>query len=235
MAILKILLLFLLNSMTTSIKNKIINIKNNKNNLRSLNMIQSIPVDNNIPIIIPELNKNNNPNNIQNIHIPIINRDLNNSIHIITDTSIRINTTKKDPMCTPECCVGCEVQFQKVIMQKNCIINVCKCQIIEINSEKINETVSTNKNKTITEGNTFLLLMDNKKLFNNTENSISYTYYLFILFAFVIYEIYIIYRLNFKGFEINNNSESLKKDKEERIRDYMELVYGDEELIECFI
>ena len=232
MAILKIFLLFLLIEMTFSAKNKINNIKNNKINLRSLNMIQNIPVDNNIPIIIQDVN-NNNPNHINNpipFQIPMFPNLNNNSIHIITNTSIKINSTKKDPMCTHECCAGCKVQFQKLILQKNCIINICKCKIIENNIENKNETIGQIKKE-----ESLLLLMDTNNIFNNSENSSSYSYYLFVLFIFVIYEIYIIYRLNHKGMQLSSDIEPIKKDKEARIKDYMDLLYDDDELIECFI
>ena len=238
MVALRIILLFLFNQIVLSLKNKLDNNNKKEVNLRSLNLIQNIPVENNIPII-QDFNKNNiiksDPKNIQNnqnpLHIPIIIPRLNKPMHIITNTSIKINMTNKDPMCTPECIAGCEVQFQKVIMEKNCIINVCKCQIIEINSEKIN---MTNGNTKIKEEKISLSLMDNKIKMNSIEDNFPYTFYFFILLIFVIYEIYIIYRLNYKGFVLNNE-EVPKKNKEDRIKDYMDLLYDDEELIECLI
>ena len=148
MVILKIFVFFLFNNLAFCIKNKINKFKDNKINLRFLNTnpIQNIPVDSNIPIIVQDIYKNDNISNHNTnnrpipIHIPIILPDINNQIKIITNTSIKINNTNKDPMCTPECCAGCEVQFQELTLQKNCITNICKCQIIEINRQKINET-----------------------------------------------------------------------------------------------
>lgn len=236
MVILNIFLLLLLNNLIFCIKNKINKYKDNKINLRILNVnpIQNIPVDNNIPIIVQDINENENiSNHINNIpipiRIPIIIPDINNQIKIITNTSIKINNTKKDPMCTPECCAGCEVQFQKLALQKNCITNICKCQIIEINKEKINETIKNIKEDKL------ISLMKYEDGFNNREeNNFSYSYYLFIIIIFVIYEIYVIYKMNDKG-NLFINKNSLKKDKEKRIKDYMDLLYGDEELIECLI
>lgn len=141
-----------------------------------------------------------------------------------------------DPMCTVECCMGCRVQFQKLILQKNCITNICKCQIIE--NENINVTMEEINNSNITEDKTFLMLMDNKNKFNNTENiegSISYIYYFLVILIFIIYEIYILKRLSYKGRLFNCNDDSYKKDKENRLKDYMDLIYEDEELIECLI
>ena len=237
MASLRIILFFILNRIIVSLKNNRDNSDKNNINLRFLNLIPNIPVENNIPII-QDINKNNiniDPTKIQNnqnpLYIPIIIPHLNNPIHIITNTSIKINMTNKDPMCTTECIAGCEVQFQKVLMQKNCITNICKCQIIEINSEKINITNGNNK---IKEEKIDLSLMDYKNKMNSIEDSFPHTFYLFILLVFAIYEIFILYKLIYKGFVLNNE-DIIKKDKEKRIKDYMDLLYDDEELIECLI
>ena len=40
--------------------------------------------------------------------------------------------------------------------------------------------------------------------------------------------------INYKGKEFNDNN-TFQNDKESRIRDYMDLLYDDEELIECLI
>ena len=141
-----------------------------------------------------------------------------------------------DPMCTVECCMGCRVQFQNLILQKNCITTICKCQIIE--TENVNITMEEINNNNLTEDNTFLLLMDNKNKYYNTKNidgSISYVYYFLVIFIFIIYEIYILQKLSYKGTIFNYNGDSLKKDKENRLKDYMDLIYEDEELIECLI
>ena len=238
MVTLKIFLLFVLNKFVFSLKNKMnnkYNIIQNKENLRSLQLIQNIPVDNNIPIIVQDINRDNkNPNIIENnpipIHIPMI-TDLNKPLNIITNTSIKINNTNKDPMCTPECLAGCEVQFQKLVLQKNCIINICKCQIIEINSEIVNETFVNNN---IKEEKILMSIFNNNDKFKNISDEFPYTYYFFILFFFVIYEIYIVYKLSNKGFVFNNEF-VINKDKEKRIKDYLDLLYEDEELIECLI
>ena len=237
MVSLRIILLLSFNRIIFASKNKLDNINKNNLNLRFLNIIPNIPVENNIPII-QDINKNNinsAPKMIENnqnpLHIPIIIPQLNSQMNIITNTSIKINMTNKDPMCTTECIAGCEVQFQKVLMQKNCIINVCKCQIIEINSEKINITNGDNK---IEEEKIVLSLMDYKNKMISIEDTFPYIFYFYILLIFVIYEIYILYKLNYKEFAFNNE-DILKKDKENRIKDYMDLLYDDEDLIECLI
>ena len=220
-------------------------------NLESIRIIQNTPVENNIPLIIQDLDKNNNINqNIINknpFSIPIIlpNNQNNNNI-VITDTLIKINTTNKNPMCTKECCMGCEVQFPKLISQKNCIINICKCQIISISHIK-NDT-NTGLNHKINEVNTeiddIILIgsMNNNNInLNNNENNYSYLYYWFIMCIFVFYEGYILYNFNIKNnkfiVEINNNNQNTLKEKnnKQKINDYMELLYGEEELIECLI
>ncbi len=238
-----IFILFLLNTISFSFKNKFLNLTKHTTNLRLLNIINNVPVDNNIPIIIHDpnpININNNDNSNTNIINP--NPNLipaivpNSKIKIITNTSIKINTTNMDPMCTVECCMGCRVQFQNLILQKNCITTICKCQIIE--TENVNITMEEINNNNLTEDNTFLLLMDNKNKYNNTKNidgSISYIYYFLVIFIFIIYEIYILQKLSYKGTIFNYNDDSLKKDKENRLKDYMDLIYEDEELIECLI
>ena len=242
--VLKIFLLFILFELIFSLKSNIFN-NNVKNRMkfRFLNFIQNTPVENNIPIIVQDINNNDNPKHKANInlnpipiHIPIIS-DGNNKVKIITNTSIKINTTKMDPMCTPECCMGCRVQFQKLIMQKNCITNVCKCQIIEINSEKINENIEINDDIKVEK---IIFLLNNKKDkkidMENIENDSSHSYYLIILFIFVIYELSIIYKFISKRKENDDdNTKSFKREKEKRLKDYIDLVNDDEELIECLI
>ena len=81
-------------------------------------------------------------------------------------------------------------------------------------------------------------IMDNDKL--NYENNSPYFFYWFLTLVFICYESYIIYNLNIKDnkFIINNNNNGnlvMEKNKEKKINDYMELLYGDEELIECLI
>ena len=49
----------------------------------------------------------------------------------MTNGTITVNTTNMDPQCNIECYTGCRILFPEFIEQKYCIINVCKCQIIE--------------------------------------------------------------------------------------------------------
>ena len=238
-----IFLLFILNKICFSFKNKFhYDEKQEKNSLRSLNMINNIPVEGNIPLIIQEpiYNKDINPH--PNF-IPALIPD--NTIRIITNTTIRINTTNMDPMCTLECCMGCRIQFQKLALQKNCISKICKCRIIETETEKINETIEVNDNNDKNKNNkntTQLLLMkdDDKTVKYNNDiedihNSLSYNYYIFVVFIFILYEIYIVYRLYYKGKDFYLNADKNKKDKETRINEYMDLINEDYELIECLI
>jgi hypothetical protein len=247
MKALMIFLLFIINEKCFSFKNKLHNYEKQGNIIRSLHMINNIPVENNIPIIIQEpintnINTENNKINPNPNFIPVIIPD--SRIRIITNTTIKINTTNMDPMCTTECIMGCRIQFQKLALQKNCISKICKCQIIE--TENINETIEVghiNNNKNETQ----LLLMkdNNKKKFkynNDIEDidnslSLSYNYYLYVLLIFIIYEIYIFYRMFYKGKDIyfNDDVDVIKKDKESRINEYMDLIHDDYELIECLI
>lgn len=236
MFVLKLIFLFNLSKIILSLNNTL-----NNNYPNSLPIIQNTPVENNIPLIIQEINKNNLINNKNPIILPNIQKQK----EIITSTDIKINTSNMDPMCTKECCMGCQVQFNKLTSQKNCIINICKCQIISINNIEINNTNNNTSNNLFEKEKVIILIgsmnniMDNDKI--NIENNSPYFFYWFLMFVFICYESYILYNLNIKDNKFiiirNNNNENLdlEKDKEKRINDYMELLYGDEELIECLI
>ena len=232
MFILKLIFLFNLSNAILSL-----NVTLNNNYQNPLSIIQNTPVENNIPLIIQEIDKNKLINKN-----PIILPNIQKQKEIITNTEIKINNTNKDPMCTKECCMGCQIQFNKLPSQKNCIMNICKCQIISINNIQINNTNTNTTNNLFEKEKVIILLgsmnniMDNDKL--NYENNSPYFFYWFLTLVFICYESYIIYNLNIKDnkFIISNNNNGnlvMEKNKEKRINDYMELLYGDEELIEC--
>lgn len=52
------------------------------------------------------------------------------SLTVSSNHTFAINTTNMNLECTPECYLNCQVQFPDMIMEKYCIINVCKCEII---------------------------------------------------------------------------------------------------------
>ena len=147
MLVLKFIFLFHFFKTIFSLNNTLLNNKIQN----SMNIIQNTPVENNIPLIIHEIDKHNYLNqNILNknpFNIPLLLPNNENENVIITNTTIKINTTKKDPMCTKECCMGCQVQFPKLISQKNCIINICKCQKISINNLEIYNNTNTTNNE----------------------------------------------------------------------------------------
>ena len=215
--------------------------KKNKEYLYSLNLIQNIPVENNVPIIVQNTDNDNieTPESINSNPIPIISPEGVEKIKIITNTSIKINTTKMDKMCTPECCMGCRVQFKKLNLQKNCITTICKCQIIE---ENLNETIEID-NKVKNDKTNLLLMSNNKndkiKISEIEDNNFPLLYYSTILFIFLIYEIFILYELKNKenefGFDSDADKNSLKKEKEKRLNKYLDLVNDDEELTEFLI
>ena len=239
LVIMKFTYIFLFN-----LSKAIFSLNNNTFNINYQNLlpiIQNTPVENNIPLIIQEIDKNRFINNK-----PIIVPTTQNQKELITNTEIKINTTAKDPMCTKECCMGCQVQFNKLISQKNCIINICKCQIISINNININNNTNTSdisnnqleKEKIIILIGSMNNMIDNENL--NFEKNSSYFFYWFLMFVFICYESYIIYNLNIKDNKFLTRENSIEilvneNDKEKRINNYMELLYGDEELIECLI
>ena len=239
LVIMKFIYIFLFN-----LSKAIFSLNNNTFNINYQNLlpiIQNTPVENNIPLIIQEIDKNRFINNK-----PIIVPTTQNQKELITNTEIKINTTAKDPMCTKECCMGCQVQFNKLISQKNCIINICKCQIISINNIDINNNTNTpnipynqlEKEKIIILIGSMNNMIDNENL--NFEKNSLYFFYWFLMFLLICYESYIIYNLNIKDnkFLTRENSNEIlvnENEKERRINNYMELLYGDEELIECLI
>ena len=64
---------------------------------------------------------------------------MENTISIMTNNSITVNTSNINPQCTLECYTGCRILFPEYIEQKFCVTNFCKCKIIE---------AKTNLNKT---------------------------------------------------------------------------------------
>ena len=96
-------------------------------------------------------------------------------------------------------------QFEKLNLQKNCIITICKCQIIE---ENLNETRKI-ENKIKYDKTNLLLMSNNKndkiKFSEIKDNNFPLLYYSIILFLFLIYEIYILY-----GFKIKKMSLDLE-------------------------
>ena len=52
-------------------------------------------------------------------------------ISVTSNHTFHINTTNMNKKCTPECYINCQVQFLDLIQEKFCIINVCKCDIID--------------------------------------------------------------------------------------------------------
>ena len=131
-----------------------------------------------------------------------------NTPEIMTNGSITVNTTNMSPDCNLECYTGCRVLFPEFIEQKYCIINVCKCQIIE-KSETVPENINNNINNTTNNSSMKImnsnmdinkysavayLSLDNKNLnfeFKNEKNNFYWIFYLMILIFSLGYEYYI--------------------------------------------
>ena len=245
MLVLKLAFLFnLYQSIFCLNNNNTLDHKNN-NHLNVIQIVQNTPVESNIPLIIQEMDRtyitqklaNTNPNINHNLIPKEVNTGIQNNY-----ISIKINTTNMDPMCTTECCMGCQIQFDKFLSQKNCIINICKCHIIEIKHEEMNNQKNNPIDKEqIKESGFMLFNMVNNDLNINDINDINDTnyYFLLLLVVLVLYESYILYNLNLKNnkfnVSVNTSDLAIEKDKENRINDYMELFYDDEELIENLI
>ena len=130
-----------------------------------------------------------------------------NSISIImTNGTITVNTTNMDPQCNVECYTGCRILFPEFIEQKYCIINVCKCRIIEkevklpennnnyTNNSKAMDVMTSEIHKYSTTA--FIGIDKNNKNLNeylkNETNNFYWIFYFIIFFASFGYE-YLIY------------------------------------------
>ena len=130
-----------------------------------------------------------------------------NSISIImTNGTITVNTTNMDPQCNVECYTGCRILFPEFIEQKYCIINVCKCRIIEkevklpennnnyTNNSKAMDVMTSEIHKYSTTA--FIGIDKNNKnlneYFKNETNNFYWIFYFIIFFASFGYE-YLIY------------------------------------------
>ena len=75
---------------------------------------------------------------------------MENTISIMTNNSITVNTSNISPQCTLECYTGCRILFPEYIEQKFCVTNFCKCKIIEkvanLSDDNINDNSSTVEN-----------------------------------------------------------------------------------------
>ena len=178
-----------------------------------LTFIYSIYTQNNFPtwpmtghdsISIHRTNEIGNTNNSQTS----ITTQQNNPPEIMTNGSITVNTTNMSPDCNLECYTGCRVLFPEFIEQKYCIINVCKCQIIE-KAETAPENINNNINNTTNNSSMKImnsnmdinkyssvayLSLDNKNLnfeFKNEKNNFYWIFYLMILIFSLGYEYYI--------------------------------------------
>ena len=143
---------------------------------------------------------------VGNENNPIANQQ--NSISIImTNGTITVNTTNMDPQCNIECYTGCRVLFPEFIEQKYCIINMCKCQIIEKEvqlPENINNyTNNSNSIEVITSeihkySTTAFIGIDKNNInenlnekFKNDKNNFYWLFYLLIFGASFGYEYFI--------------------------------------------
>ena len=87
--------------------------------------------------IIPVFGTENNISEIPKTH-------MENTIKIMTNNSLSVNTSDIDAKCTLECYTGCRILFPEYIEQKFCISNFCRCQIIEKNLSESNNNIINN-------------------------------------------------------------------------------------------
>ena len=110
------------------------------------------------------------------------------SIIVSNNYSFQINTTNMDEKCSPECYLNCQTQFIDVIKEKYCIINVCKCDIV-------NEKSSSGHYKGKKKKNTFFgffLQKDYDNNLNYNKNDILIEGWVYVLFViFILYEYFV--------------------------------------------
>ena len=144
-------------------------------------------------------NNRSNPSNFSNIHP-------NSNSTIMTNGTIIVNTTDMKRQCNLECYTGCRVLFPEFIEQKYCIINVCKCRIIEkaeippsqnyipnyeLNKNSSSRIITSDVHKYSTTA--FIGVDKNKsKLSENFKNgkNNSYWYWLFYVLLFLVSVLY---------------------------------------------
>ena len=163
---------------------------------------------------------------------------MENTISIMTNNSITVNTSNISPQCTLECYTGCRILFPEYIEQKFCVTNFCKCKIIEAktNLNKTNlgrnniysnssmvESIHSNINKY---GVTQYLDISKKFIEKKTENHFYLLLY-FIIFCFAFgYEFLIvkyIERVNEFSFKNWLNKKFDIKFKKYRVKTELEL------------
>ena len=128
---------------------------------------------------------------------------------IMTNGTIIVNTTNINPKCNLECYTGCRVLFPEYIEQKYCIINICKCQIIEkeINIEgNINNNITQSPsnqimNSEIHKYSTTAFVKHNylSDLFKNEKNNFYWIFYLLIFVVSFGYEFFIYHYISEKN------------------------------------
>ena len=141
-------------------------------------------------------------------------------ISVTSNHTFHINTTNMNKKCTPECYINCQVQFLDLIQEKFCIINVCKCDIID-------EKTSISNYKGKKKGKSYFgFFLQND--FENNNNSVIYNKYgiifenwVYILFIFFLIYEYVVY--NYFTFESTKNNKEIYKEME-NINLYQKLI-----------
>ena len=196
-----------------------------------------------------------NPHAVNISQIP--RTDMENTISIMTNNSISINTSNINPQCTIECYTGCRVLFPEYIEQKYCVANICKCQVIERTSKFNNIDNSNNlyKNSSSVEivnseihkyGATQYLNINNYFNRNGNDKNKKENYF-YLLFYFVIFTIafgyeFIVFKYieNINEFNLMNwimekTDNEFKKYRITKENENNEINYNDNELKRCLI
>ena len=174
--------------------------------------------------------------------------DMENTLSIMTNNSLAVNTSNVDPKCTLECYTGCRILFPEYIEQKFCISNLCKCKIIEKNTNisynNINDNSSSvgiihsDLNKF---GVTQYLDISKKFIMKQNKNNYYFLFYVIIIVPYFGYEFIVLKYIEEKTeFSIKEwlTQKSEKNYKKYRItneNEYNNIINNDNELRRCLI
>ena len=144
----------------------------------------------NVFTIVNTQTTNDNPNTNTSPHVTVV-----------SNYTIKINTTNMAPECTPECYLNCQVHFSDLTEEKYCIMNVCKCSIIEDSKTKPEIVFLQQTNQT----NLSAFSLTNNINTNHYEYKQSFiifwskgvNYTMFILFVYEIFVAIALYGGNF--------------------------------------
>ena len=194
--------------------------------------------------------------NPQTINISNIPRtDTENTLSIMTNNSITVNTSNINPKCTIECYTGCRILFPEYIEQKYCVSNICKCQVLEkitnlSNFDNYNDIYKNTSNVEIVHSEIHKYgatqYLDISQYFDRKNYSENYFYliFYFIIFSMIFGYEFIVFKyienineFDFMKWLIEKNDNEFKKYRitKENVNEEINYNDNDNELTRCLI